>query len=147
KSLPSNHRDVPLVILQCSFQSLQISVDLVRLLTGNDVPEPSEISSVLRVISDCQARLDVLDFQIESLQTILAQLSSERNETADCLRQSRAIVSPVRRVPPEILCEIFALTLPWDRRVSERTAHQPPWRLGHVCAPWRQAAIAYPALW
>ncbi|KAJ6595151.1 hypothetical protein DFH09DRAFT_1024997, partial [Mycena vulgaris] len=123
------------------------SVDLAQLLTRNDVPQLFEIQSVLQVISDSQGRLNLLDAQIESVQATLAQLARDREETAGCLRQHKAIISPVRRVPPELLCEIFSLTLPWKKMFNDIEVLQSPWRLGHVCAPWRDAAIGYPPLW
>ncbi|KAJ6595040.1 hypothetical protein DFH09DRAFT_974224 [Mycena vulgaris] len=120
--------------------SVAPSVDLTRLIASNDAPETSEIPSVLHAISDIQNRINTLDGQI-------AQISRERDEAVENLRQHKAIFSPVRRVPPELLCEIFLFTLPWYRNLDEVAVHQPPWRLGHVCASWRDVAIAYPPLW
>ncbi|KAJ7488842.1 hypothetical protein FB451DRAFT_1080292, partial [Mycena latifolia] len=122
-------------------------VDLTRLLTSNDIPEVSETASVLHVVSHTCSRIDLLDAQIERVRATLAKLSKERDETEERLRVHKAIMSPVRRVPPELLCQIFSLTLPWSRRINGQDVHQPPWRLGHVCAYWRHAAITYPALW
>ncbi|KAJ7161773.1 hypothetical protein C8R43DRAFT_991464 [Mycena crocata] len=53
-----------------------------------------------------------------------------------------------RRFPPEILCQIFDLTLPHTRRIHE-TAEQPtaPWRLGFVCKQWRACALDHRRLW
>ncbi|KAJ7460174.1 hypothetical protein FB451DRAFT_1500456 [Mycena latifolia] len=56
-------------------------------------------------------------------------------------------LSCLRRVPPELLCEICRLTLPWGRRIEGIDLHQSPWPLGLVCQSWRRAAITYPALW
>ncbi|KAJ7112101.1 hypothetical protein C8R44DRAFT_558189, partial [Mycena epipterygia] len=107
----------------------------------------STIPSILHVISDSKGRLDLLGAQIQSVQITLAQLMEQRDEMEDCLRQQRAIISPVRRVPAEVICEIFFLTLPWTRCIQGRSVNQPPWCLGHVCRSWRNTAIAYPALW
>ncbi|KAJ6565888.1 hypothetical protein DFH09DRAFT_1157223 [Mycena vulgaris] len=101
------------------------AADLTRLLTSNDPPEASDIPSVLHGISNCQARIDALDAQMESQRSTLEQLFDERDEAAECLRQHQAILSPARH--------IFLRTLPWERRVNDTI-------LGH-------AALAYPALW
>ncbi|KAJ7325527.1 hypothetical protein DFH08DRAFT_344777 [Mycena albidolilacea] len=50
----------------------------------------------------------------------------------------------LRRVPPETVCEIFALTLRYD---EEDMVRKPPWQLGHICQSWRLAALGYPPLW
>ncbi|KAJ7185254.1 hypothetical protein C8R46DRAFT_375375 [Mycena filopes] len=109
------------------------------LLTSNDPPLDSEIPRILDIISVGQDRIDSLDPQIHALQTRLALLVQERDETAKCVREHRAIVSPLRRVPPEVLCEIFALS------VDEEEG--PPWYLGHICRTWRGIALSYPRLW
>ncbi|KAJ7460293.1 hypothetical protein FB451DRAFT_1141366 [Mycena latifolia] len=123
------------------------SVELTRLLMSNEAPHSSEVPSVLHALSDSQARLDFLDARIESVRGTLAELCAERNETTKALRQHKAILSPLRRVPPELLCEIFSLTMPWSRCIDTVDVHQPPWGLAHVCASWRHAAVTYPALW
>ncbi|KAJ7460289.1 hypothetical protein FB451DRAFT_1270906 [Mycena latifolia] len=123
------------------------SVDVARLLMTNDAPRGSDIPSVLNVITETRGRLGLLDAQIESVRATLAKLSRARDEMAESLRQHQAILSPVRRIPLELLCEIFRLTLLWKKRVDGVDLDQPPWHLGHVCAPWRNAAIGDPALW
>ncbi|KAJ7112102.1 hypothetical protein C8R44DRAFT_632085, partial [Mycena epipterygia] len=123
------------------------SVDLTYLLTSNEVPTSSAIPTILHVISDSQARLDLLKAQIQSMEITLTQLLEQRDEMADRLCQHKAIMSPVRRVPAELMCEIFSLTLPWSRRVNQMVVHQPPSRLGHVCRSWRDTSLAYPSLW
>ncbi|KAJ7438550.1 hypothetical protein B0H11DRAFT_588700 [Mycena galericulata] len=59
----------------------------------------------------------------------------------------KKIMSPVRRVPAEILCEIFWWTLPYTRRAGAHTIQQAPWRLGHICKRWRATALQYSPLW
>ncbi|KAF8207699.1 hypothetical protein K438DRAFT_1482977, partial [Mycena galopus ATCC 62051] len=60
-----------------------------------------------------------------------------------------SVLSPVRRTPVEILCEIFHWTLPHDRRVhgSRRNIPTAPWQLTHVCRHWRGVAHGDPNLW
>ncbi|KAJ7677089.1 hypothetical protein DFH06DRAFT_1034442, partial [Mycena polygramma] len=113
--------------------------DLTRLLTSNDVPLDSEISPILSIVSDGQEQLQVVDSQITDLEATLAQLVQKRTQIAERVRQHRAIVSPVRRTPPELLGDIFALML------SSRK-HLPSY-FGQICRSWRLAALAYPLLW
>ncbi|KAJ7176945.1 hypothetical protein C8R46DRAFT_1346865 [Mycena filopes] len=118
------------------------SPGLTSLLTSNDPPPDSEIPRILDLISDAQDRIDALDPQIHALQARLASLVRERDETAKYLRAYRAMVSPLRRVPPEVLCEIFAWSV-----YNSGEREEPPWYLGHVCRFWRGIALAYPRLW
>ncbi|KAJ6453913.1 hypothetical protein C8R45DRAFT_944829 [Mycena sanguinolenta] len=117
------------------------------LLTSNDVPLDSEIPAIQQIISDDDDRLGALDAEIRTvnaeilhLQTTLTQLTQRRTDTIQHLREHRSIVSVVRRVPPELICEIFA----WSAAQQRKT---PPWRLGFISRAWRQHDVGYPSLW
>ncbi|KAJ7069092.1 hypothetical protein C8F01DRAFT_1245299 [Mycena amicta] len=56
------------------------------------------------------------------------------------------ILSPAKRLPPELLCDIFRHSLS-DGYVSGSRRSRPPWTLGHICHSWRITALAYPFLW
>ncbi|KAJ6595143.1 hypothetical protein DFH09DRAFT_906412, partial [Mycena vulgaris] len=71
----------------------------------------------------------------------------ERTDILDVVQGHKAILSPVRRVPPELLCEIFVLLSPHTRRIGAEQIKQPPWYLGQICRLWRDAALSYPFLW
>ncbi|KAJ7815047.1 hypothetical protein B0H14DRAFT_2177845, partial [Mycena olivaceomarginata] len=113
-------------------------------LTSNDVPLDSE-TSFIRDISDRQSQVDLLDTQIEDLEVAMARLTRKRDEIADQARQHRAIVSPVPRVPPELVCEILAVSLSTDNTNSP--SFKAPWHLGHIFQSWRRTVLAYPARW
>ncbi|KAJ7656250.1 hypothetical protein DFH06DRAFT_1410735 [Mycena polygramma] len=59
---------------------------------------------------------------------------------------SEAILHPLRRAPPELMCEIFACTLD-DSGNDNGLGYAPPWYLGQICRSWRLCALAYPRLW
>ncbi|KAJ7157478.1 hypothetical protein C8R46DRAFT_1114619 [Mycena filopes] len=118
--------------------------DLTSLLTTNDPPDEPEIPYILDIISTAQDRITALDPEIRALQTRLAQLVRERDETAEHLRRHRALVSPLRRIPLELLCEIFVLSVDASDDVERAEV---PWHLGHICQTWRRSALAYPHLW
>ncbi|KAF8196903.1 hypothetical protein K438DRAFT_1585606, partial [Mycena galopus ATCC 62051] len=82
---------------------------------------------------------------IDDLKTTLAQLVPRRDGTADQIYQHQAILSPVRRIPPELICEIYAWT--WASCKSDYSRHEPPWFLGQICRSWRHFALSYPPLW
>ncbi|KAJ6492550.1 hypothetical protein C8R47DRAFT_1121027 [Mycena vitilis] len=117
------------------------------LLQSNDIPLETDIPFFRDIISCGQARMDQLDAQIDSLQSTLTKLTRTRGATAEYVRQHRAVISPLRRMPPELLCEIFALA--WFSEEDEDTTNtaRVPWYLGHICRSWRDAAVSYPPLW
>ncbi|KAJ7888091.1 hypothetical protein B0H14DRAFT_2562469 [Mycena olivaceomarginata] len=112
--------------------------DFHRLLTSNDVPLDSEIPFIRDIVSDGQK-------QVDALEAAIARLTRKRDEIAENIRQRRAILSPIRRVPPELVCKILVLSLSSDD--DGDIANEPPWYLGHICRFWRHCVLAYPALW
>ncbi|KAJ7689314.1 hypothetical protein B0H17DRAFT_937479, partial [Mycena rosella] len=120
---------------------------LIHLLESNDPPFDSDTLSIRQIISGRQAHLAALDAQLNALRNEMDRLSAERDKTVECIRHHTAVISPIRRLPPELLCEIFAATLPGTRRVGTTTVNCPPWRLAHICSPWRAVAVADPFLW
>ncbi|KAJ7357965.1 hypothetical protein DFH08DRAFT_437528 [Mycena albidolilacea] len=110
-----------------------------RLLTSNDVPLDSETPFIRGIVSEGQNQVDALNSQIENMEAAILRLTRKRDALAEHVHQHRAILAPVRRVPPELVGEILALSLPSDNR--------PPWHLAHICRFWRHCMLGYPALW
>ncbi|KAJ6594752.1 hypothetical protein B0H19DRAFT_1247397 [Mycena capillaripes] len=127
--------------------------DLTRLLTSNHPPIESEIPLIRDIISEGKDRtldvhIDTLAAQIEDLGATVAPFVRRCNEMIEHLRQHRAVISPVRRLPSELICEILGLI--WassSLENKEAMAQEPPWYIGHICGPWRHCAISYPTFW
>ncbi|KAJ7983226.1 hypothetical protein DFH06DRAFT_1292485 [Mycena polygramma] len=117
-----------------------------RLRTGNEAPLDAEIPLIRDIISKEEARVETLESQIRNSKAALAKLVKRRDKAAEHLREHRAIVHPLRRAPPELICEIFACTLDSLDGV-DIFSPAPPWYLGQICQSWRLWALAYPRLW
>ncbi|KAJ7182965.1 hypothetical protein C8R43DRAFT_968598 [Mycena crocata] len=120
---------------------------LKDLLSSNEVPLSQDIPSIRRIITDNEARLDALNNQIGDLRRATEQLVMERDTIAEEVRMHTAVLSPLRRLPPELICKIFTSTLPCTRQIQGDTVPCAPWYLGHVCRSWRYAAHGYSPLW
>ncbi|KAJ7648269.1 hypothetical protein DFH06DRAFT_574259 [Mycena polygramma] len=125
------------------------SLELAHLLTSNDPPLESELPSIREAIGDGQDRIIALDVQIGSLKAqirdlraSLSQYQSRREEVAESVRRHQSVISPIRRVPAELICEIFLVA-----SSSEDGVIKPPWYLGQICRSWRNHAVSYVALW
>jgi hypothetical protein len=116
------------------------------LYKSNERPHPHEEASIDEEIIKNQSKLDALDAEI-------AQLMERRRPLVELLRLQRSIISPVRRVPFEILSEIIAHAIGiYDSSISRATDSTdvksgPIWVFGRVCRHWREVIQSFPKLW
>ncbi|KAJ7450806.1 hypothetical protein FB451DRAFT_1146128 [Mycena latifolia] len=121
---------------------------LTLLLTSNDTPEASQIPSIQEFISPRSLRLDLLNVQIEGLQTALTRLIHERDNLEEAVREHKGIISPVRRLPSELISHIIRLASPDIRQnVGGQEQEYLPWRFAHICGRWRACALAEARIW
>ncbi|KAJ6568418.1 hypothetical protein DFH09DRAFT_1363119 [Mycena vulgaris] len=122
-----------------------------KLLTTNEAPEGAELSFIRSIVSNADTRLVHLDNEISQLQDRLRQLEEERATLTNYRAENNAVLSPLRRMPPEVLCEIFSWTLPL-LRAAMAAGHRgdvgkSPWVLTHISSRWRAVAVSTPSLW
>ncbi|KAJ7483463.1 hypothetical protein FB451DRAFT_1364382 [Mycena latifolia] len=121
-----------------------------ELLSTNAAPEGPELAFVHSVVSNTGARLADVENEISRLQARLQQLEEERAKLSSYYARNNAILSPLRRMPPEVLGEIFSWTLPPDRHGFERlkfNTNSSPWLLAQISSRWRAVALSTPSLW
>ncbi|KAF7371093.1 F-box domain-containing protein [Mycena sanguinolenta] len=95
------------------------------------------------------AHLAYLEDKISNSTDRREEFEEERLSLLACRVQNRAILSPVRRIPTEILGDIFWWTLPSIRDL-ERSGfdfRNSPWLLTHISSRWRAISIATSSLW
>ncbi|KAG5638529.1 hypothetical protein DXG03_004113, partial [Asterophora parasitica] len=86
--------------------------------------------------------------RISELNTRVRDLQQEIIDISGSLERLHAAIAPYKRLPPEILAEIFMLTLPEDgRRLIPEYSEDTPWTLLSVCSHWRALVLGLPALW
>ncbi|KAJ7140571.1 hypothetical protein C8R43DRAFT_830219, partial [Mycena crocata] len=77
-------------------------------------------------------------------------ISARQEQKTRDLAALKAIISSIRRIPPEILAEIFLFCVDPVKLRSDYSIdspRQPPLLLCHVCALWRAVAVNTPRLW
>ncbi|KAF5332302.1 hypothetical protein D9611_008063 [Ephemerocybe angulata] len=100
------------------------------LVTSNDAPTLVQVDCV-------QYRVDTLMRQLEMMAEHVLQLEEE-------LMVYRTVLSPLRRLPLEILGEIFKLMFPSFLNAYDRKEMR---NLGSVCRRWRDALLNASSLW
>ncbi|KAJ7448362.1 hypothetical protein FB451DRAFT_1147590 [Mycena latifolia] len=116
-----------------------------HLLVTNEGPTDTEAAALQGAIGGNKTRIAQLDNTIAALQAALETHRRLRQAAADRIRLGTAILSVVRRLPIEILAEIFQWTVPDEPR--KRATERSPWVLGRVCSRWRAISQSLPALW
>ncbi|KAJ7019195.1 hypothetical protein C8F04DRAFT_975995, partial [Mycena alexandri] len=115
-------------------------------LGTNYCPRDEEILEIRDLLVEPLTRLKRLDARIADLQKTIDKLTEERVAVSIYVDAHRALVSPVRRLPLEILQEIFVACLPTHRNcVMSMT--EAPVLLGRICSSWRALSLTTPRLW
>ncbi|KAJ7719186.1 hypothetical protein DFH07DRAFT_859518, partial [Mycena maculata] len=99
--------------------------------------------------ADCQRICDLLvgpRAEIAQLTDMIDELTKKRAALAEFITAHLALVSPVRRLPADIMQEIFVACLPSGQN-SVIAEHDAPLLLCHVCQAWRNLALSTPRLW
>ncbi|KAJ6482922.1 hypothetical protein C8R47DRAFT_1133180 [Mycena vitilis] len=123
---------------------------LTPLLSSNDPPYSVQSTLVQDVLRDKQAELFALGDVISGLELSLEILWDKHATLVAEIQQYTRVLSPVRRLPPEIVGEIFLYFTPSMHRDSDLlTGYRVklPWKLGYICRLWRAIALNFGQLW
>ncbi|KAJ7780064.1 hypothetical protein DFH07DRAFT_793604 [Mycena maculata] len=74
-------------------------------------PHDVDLLIIRSLISQTDTHLNFLDEEISRLRDRLEQLEEERVSLSRYHAQNKSILSPLRRIPPEVLAEILSWTL------------------------------------
>uniref|UniRef100_A0A8H7Y4R5 F-box domain-containing protein n=1 Tax=Psilocybe cubensis TaxID=181762 RepID=A0A8H7Y4R5_PSICU len=104
------------------------------LLKGNDAPTDEEIFLIHTALRKTESKIMTLEPKDGYI----------RDRYNNYFQSHLNLLSPLRRIPTEILVEIFyhVLEVPADPLYNS-----PPWKLGHICRLWRRIALDTPWLW
>jgi hypothetical protein len=113
------------------------------LFLNNTIPTNDEAARIRDSISADQPYLDALIAKI-------AKLSEEHAELVEVTRLRSSVISPVRRLPAELILEIISHAMdidPSNSAVSGTDTNGGPWMYAKVCRLWRAVANGCPKLW
>ncbi|KAF7346535.1 hypothetical protein MSAN_01881600 [Mycena sanguinolenta] len=115
-------------------------------LNTNYVPSPSEILEIRSLLVDPLEEIARIDAQIEKMELTLAQLREKRALLQRPIDAHRALISPMRLIPRDILLEIFFACLPSEHNALIDLS-EAPLLFGRICRHWRSVAYSTPMLW
>ncbi|KIM80375.1 hypothetical protein PILCRDRAFT_89650 [Piloderma croceum F 1598] len=115
---------------------------LLRTIQAPNATEAIHLREALRLANPI---VHQLDDDIPHVQMLLDELRRKRELLLKFIAEQNAIVAPIRRLPAEILAEIFVLCMNYD--ISSFDPMQSPLLVGRVCRGWRQVALSTQKLW
>ncbi|KAJ6537312.1 hypothetical protein DFH09DRAFT_1178439 [Mycena vulgaris] len=115
-------------------------------LGTNYCPNDDEVVEIRALLVEPTLRLERLDNEIAVMRKALENLTDERDGLNAYVAGHKALISPVRRLPIDIIQEIFAACMPTHRNCV-MSAREAPVLLGRICGSWRTLSLATPRLW
>lgn len=119
---------------------------LVNLFRTNLVPNKLELAEVKSTLLSGQSELTRLETEMQRTWAEFSRLEQKHSALRKQMNACKAVISPIRLIPTELLAEIFVLMpdpFPYYRPRSDSA----PLLLCQVCSVWRNVAIGLPALW
>ena len=113
---------------------------LLSLLRSGHVPDANEKSSILTTIEGCGVQLDSLDVELSQLKIYINQLRTRRSELELQIRYQKGLLSPIRRLPNELLGEILLHSA--GGRVNVCSPRSDIWQFERVCKKWRDISLS-----
>ncbi|KAJ7165456.1 hypothetical protein C8R43DRAFT_1104111 [Mycena crocata] len=126
------------LLLTTTAKELERSQDS-RVVPNGYVPTQSETKGI-------QTDLDSLSKELARLDSLIRDLSVQRDKIKEVIGFNCALISPVRRLPDDVLREVFLACLPSHRNAVMST-REAPLLLCRVCSTWRVLALATPPIW
>jgi hypothetical protein len=114
---------------------------------SNVLPAENELPTLFSFINNEAIKLESLELELKRLQEVYFNLESQRNDLSRVIEAHRGYISPIRRIPDDIVREIMVRCLPSDPAPSHTNRHMAPMLLTHICRRWRSIAYSTPRLW
>ncbi|KIM41498.1 hypothetical protein M413DRAFT_445486 [Hebeloma cylindrosporum] len=115
-------------------------------LQNNDVPAEFTILEVTESLNASLHELQKVDAEIQQLLELMETVEMRRQRIREVISDHKVILSPVRRLPPDVLHEIFFHCLPTDRNPVMKHSES-PLLLTRICHSWRAIALSSPRIW
>ncbi|KAJ7168744.1 hypothetical protein C8R46DRAFT_1092492 [Mycena filopes] len=116
------------------------------LLFTNAVPSDADCQRIRALLVGPQKEVAQIGDEIHRLETLLNELVVKRDRLNGFIDAHLALISPFRRLPEDVVAEIFAASLPSDRN-AVMSGTESPLLLCRISQAWRALALSTPRLW
>ncbi|KAK1231246.1 hypothetical protein PQX77_005651 [Marasmius sp. AFHP31] len=101
---------------------------------------------VSQLLRNAETEIKGYQTEISRLKTLIYSLESKRDALKKNADRYQSLLSPIRRMPPEILLSIFKFACD-ENELGHQSELPEVVVLSMVCGGWREMAISTPALW
>ncbi len=148
-----------------------MTMNLMHLMRSNDQPSPTEADAIRGMISQHEESVAATDLRISALSTFrqdmvnliakadetIAALRGERERVSVEIKEKGDLLSAVRRLPSEVLFQIFRETIEFPINVTQSDrdvfwwdftpVRCSLWTIELVSRCWGTVALTFPKLW
>ncbi|PPQ68533.1 hypothetical protein CVT25_005455 [Psilocybe cyanescens] len=125
-------------------ESLKPQITL--LLQHNEPPSEANIYGIRKLLAEPSKRLAETRAKVKLLDEQMKQLMREEETLCISIKPYEVVLAPIRRIPSDILHEVFFHCLSTHRNpIMDVT--EAPILLTRVCRSWRSIALSSPRIW
>ncbi|KAF9524746.1 hypothetical protein CPB83DRAFT_598986 [Crepidotus variabilis] len=124
----------------------QFNSQFSSFLQTNFVPSTLIRNEISDFLDGPERALEVLNAEVTRAEQQLADAKQKRDGLQSSIQQHRWLLTSFRRLPDDMLREIFLWCLPVNKNAA-LTAIEAPLLLGRVCSRWRTIVYRTPRLW
>ncbi|RXW20446.1 hypothetical protein EST38_g5400 [Candolleomyces aberdarensis] len=116
------------------------------MLGTNLIPSNIQVNQIRAFLEAPLNELGALNREVAIAQRVLDALLAKQRKLSGQIEAHQALIHPMRRLPKELLQEVFLHCLP-SEHLPVMSASEAPILLTRICRPWRNLALSTPALW
>ncbi|KIJ64358.1 hypothetical protein HYDPIDRAFT_112355 [Hydnomerulius pinastri MD-312] len=124
----------------------KIPSSISRLFHTNSVPSPMDAQEINELLAERNQELSVVSKEIERARAEVQRLENKHAEVQGVVHELEALMSPVRRMPTDIMAKIFEHAVR-DQDMPKPDPRLAPLLLGQICHSWRSLLFSLPCLW
>ncbi|KAF8191613.1 hypothetical protein K438DRAFT_1935407 [Mycena galopus ATCC 62051] len=134
------HSDFIILCEHCDYPFEQISYDVDSALSAlRRNYSPEGVDEIILTMAEIDSHFERYDPEISRLQNILADFQLQRARLQWYQEYCRSVISPIRKLPPEVLGIIFLASVGPEPNVIPVVSQ--------VCRHWRDLVEGTPRLW
>ena len=125
---------------------MSLKPEFASLLQNNDAPSESTIRELTKSLKAPLNELQEVEAEIQRLGELMETMKMKRQSIQKRINDHTTILSPARRLPPDVLHEIFFHCLPIHHNPIMKSSES-PLLLTRICSSWRAIALSSPRIW